>query len=58
VPPVSELNRLGVRRVSVGCGPYRHAYGSWKRQRPSCSSGEPTTRSPPHICHIQMSSSY
>jgi 2-methylisocitrate lyase-like PEP mutase family enzyme len=23
VPPVSELNRLGVRRVSVGCGPYQ-----------------------------------
>jgi 2-methylisocitrate lyase-like PEP mutase family enzyme len=30
-PPIAELERLGVRRVSVGSGPARAAYGHLRR---------------------------
>ena len=38
-PPLAELERLGVRRVSVGSGPARAAYGRLRQLASSLKSG-------------------
>ena len=38
-PPLAELERMGVRRVSVGSGPARAAYGRLRQLASSLKSG-------------------